>query len=36
MASIILAAAGTVAKHCGILTAPDRFVHVYERTAVRR
>jgi NlpC/P60 family putative phage cell wall peptidase len=26
--------AGAVAKHCGILTAPDRFVHSYERTGV--
>ena len=26
--------AGAVAKHCGILTAPDRFVHAYERTGV--
>jgi NlpC/P60 family putative phage cell wall peptidase len=25
---------GAVAKHCGILTAPDRFVHAYERTGV--
>jgi NlpC/P60 family putative phage cell wall peptidase len=26
--------AGAVAKHCGILTAPERFVHAYERTGV--
>ena len=26
--------ARAVAKHCGILTAPDRFVHSYERTGV--
>jgi NlpC/P60 family putative phage cell wall peptidase len=26
--------AGAVAKHCGILTAPDRFIHAYERTCV--
>ena len=26
--------AGAVAKHCGILTAPDRFIHAYERTGV--
>jgi NlpC/P60 family putative phage cell wall peptidase len=26
--------AGAVAKHCGILTAADRFVHAYERTGV--
>jgi NlpC/P60 family putative phage cell wall peptidase len=26
--------AGAVAKHCGIVTAPDRFVHAYERTGV--
>jgi NlpC/P60 family putative phage cell wall peptidase len=25
---------GAVAKHCGIVTAPDRFVHAYERTGV--
>ena len=25
---------GAVAKHCGILTAPDRFIHAYERTGV--
>jgi NlpC/P60 family putative phage cell wall peptidase len=25
---------GAVAKHCGILTAYDRFVHAYERTGV--
>jgi NlpC/P60 family putative phage cell wall peptidase len=25
---------GAVAKHCGILTAPERFVHAYERTGV--
>ena len=25
---------GAVAKHCGILTAPDRFAHAYERTGV--
>jgi NlpC/P60 family putative phage cell wall peptidase len=25
---------GAVAKHCGILTATDRFVHAYERTGV--
>jgi len=25
---------GAVAKHCGILTAPNRFVHAYERTGV--
>ena len=23
-----------VAKHCGIVTAPDRFIHAYERTGV--
>ena len=28
--------AGAVAKHCGILTAPDRFIHAYERTGVSR
>jgi NlpC/P60 family putative phage cell wall peptidase len=26
--------AGAVAKHCGILTEPDRFIHAYERTGV--
>jgi NlpC/P60 family putative phage cell wall peptidase len=26
--------AGSVAKHCGIITAPDRFVHACERTGV--
>ena len=26
--------AGAVAKHCGMLTAPDRFVHAYERSGV--
>jgi NlpC/P60 family putative phage cell wall peptidase len=26
--------AGAVAKHCGILTGPERFVHAYERTGV--
>jgi NlpC/P60 family putative phage cell wall peptidase len=26
--------AGAVAKHCGIVTAPDRFVHAYECTGV--
>ena len=26
--------AGAVAKHCGIVTAADRFVHAYERTGV--
>jgi NlpC/P60 family putative phage cell wall peptidase len=26
--------AGAVAKHCGIVTAPDRFVHAYERSGV--
>ena len=26
--------AGAVAKHCGIVTAPDRFIHAYERTGV--
>ena len=25
---------GAVAKHCGIVSAPDRFVHAYERTGV--
>ena len=25
---------GAVAKHCGILTAPDRFIHAYERSGV--
>jgi NlpC/P60 family putative phage cell wall peptidase len=25
---------GAVAKHCGIVTAPDRFVHACERTGV--
>jgi NlpC/P60 family putative phage cell wall peptidase len=25
---------GAVAKHCGIVTAPDRFVHSYERIGV--
>jgi NlpC/P60 family putative phage cell wall peptidase len=25
---------GSVAKHCGIVTAPDRFIHAYERTGV--
>jgi NlpC/P60 family putative phage cell wall peptidase len=25
---------GWVAKHCGIVVAPDRFVHAYERTGV--
>jgi NlpC/P60 family putative phage cell wall peptidase len=25
---------GAVAKHCGIVTASDRFVHAYERTGV--
>ena len=25
---------GAVAKHCGILVAPDRFIHAYERTGV--
>ena len=23
-----------VAKHCGVVTAPDRFIHAYERTGV--
>ena len=26
--------AGAVAKHCGILVSPDRFIHAYERTGV--
>jgi NlpC/P60 family putative phage cell wall peptidase len=26
--------AGAVAKHCGVVTAPDRFIHAYERTGV--
>ena len=26
--------ADAVAKHCGILTAPDRFIHAYERSGV--
>jgi NlpC/P60 family putative phage cell wall peptidase len=26
--------AGAVAKHCGILTSPDRFIHAYERSGV--
>jgi NlpC/P60 family putative phage cell wall peptidase len=26
--------AGAVAKHCGIVSAPDRFIHAYERTGV--
>ena len=26
--------AGAVAKHCGIVTAPDRFIHAYERSGV--
>ena len=26
--------AGAVAKHCGIVTAADRFIHAYERTGV--
>jgi len=26
--------AGAVAKHCGILAAPDRFIHAYEHTGV--
>ncbi len=26
--------AGSVAKHCGIVTAPDRFIHAYERSGV--
>ena len=25
---------GPVAKHCGIATAPDRFIHAYERSGV--
>jgi NlpC/P60 family putative phage cell wall peptidase len=25
---------GALAKHCGILTAPDRFIHAYERSGV--
>ena len=25
---------GAVAKHCGIVTAPDRFIHAYERSGV--
>ncbi|HRW16394.1 MAG: NlpC/P60 family protein [Amaricoccus sp.] len=25
---------GAVAKHCGIVTAPDWFIHAYERTGV--
>ena len=25
---------GAVAKHCGIVTAPDRFIHAYERAGV--
>jgi NlpC/P60 family putative phage cell wall peptidase len=25
---------GAVAKHCGIVTAPGRFIHAYERTGV--
>jgi NlpC/P60 family putative phage cell wall peptidase len=25
---------GAVAKHCGILVVPDRFIHAYERTGV--
>ena len=25
---------GAVAKHCGIVTLPDRFIHAYERTGV--
>jgi len=25
---------GAVAEHCGILVAPDRFIHAYERTGV--
>jgi NlpC/P60 family putative phage cell wall peptidase len=25
---------GTVAKHCGIVTTPDRFIHAYERSGV--
>ena len=26
--------AGAVAKHCGIVTAPHRFIHAYERSGV--
>ena len=26
--------AGAVAKHCGIVAVPDRFIHAYERTGV--
>lgn len=26
--------AGAVAKHCGIVTAPDRFIHAYDRSGV--
>jgi len=26
--------AGAVAKHCGVVTAPDRFIHAYERSGV--
>jgi NlpC/P60 family putative phage cell wall peptidase len=26
--------AGAVAKHCGIVSAPDRFIHAYERSGV--
>jgi NlpC/P60 family putative phage cell wall peptidase len=26
--------AGAVAKHCGIVTAPDRFIHACERSGV--
>jgi NlpC/P60 family putative phage cell wall peptidase len=25
---------GAVAKHCGIVTTPDRFIHAYERSGV--
>lgn len=25
---------GAIVKHCGILTAPDRFIHAYERLGV--
>jgi NlpC/P60 family putative phage cell wall peptidase len=25
---------GVVAKHCGVVTAPDRFIHAYERSGV--
>ena len=25
---------GAVAKHCGIVTGPDRFIHAYERSGV--